>query len=104
VQRARDLAAAHPTACEVTYLPGTTHDGHRIAALRVGAAATSSGEPTKRVMVVGMQHAREWLSAMVPLFMAERLLADAAFNQEPAATALQTVQVRITFITRHTAL
>lgn len=57
---------------------GTSIEGRTIQGLRMTAAPEGSEPPT--VLVLGTQHAREWLSPMVALCVAEHLAAGDAGN------------------------
>jgi zinc carboxypeptidase len=61
---------------------GMSIEGRNIFALKIG----SPGVNKTAVMFQGLQHAREWIAAMVPMYIADQLLTQAGTN--PAISAL----------------
>jgi len=66
--RLTGLAAAHPGLVDLLPL-GLTHEGRVVHAVRISGAG--SNKPA--ALLTGGQHAREWISVMVPMFIAEEL-------------------------------
>ncbi|HMN97230.1 MAG TPA: M14 family metallocarboxypeptidase [Phycisphaerales bacterium] len=73
------LAAERPDLCTIQTI-GTSLEGRPIRALRV---ATAPGLPA--VLYNGGQHAREWVSPMTVMFIADRIVRGAAEDAEIAA-------------------
>lgn len=70
----RSLAEAHPDRASLISL-GKSHEGRDLWALKLGSSE-QPGRPA--VVLTGGTHAREWGSVMVPLKVAEKLLAEPA--------------------------
>ncbi|HEY0255512.1 MAG TPA: M14 metallopeptidase family protein [Kofleriaceae bacterium] len=66
VERMRELAAMAPDRVEIQAI-GVTLEGRPIWALKIGHGAT-------HVLVNGTQHAREWISTMVNMSIADRMV------------------------------
>ncbi|MFP6663451.1 MAG: M14 family zinc carboxypeptidase [Deltaproteobacteria bacterium] len=64
------LAAAWPARASLVDL-GQSFEGREIRALKISGTAAGS-RPT--LLLNGAQHAREWIAAMVPVYIAEQLL------------------------------
>jgi len=69
---AANLAAAHPSLCQLIALPNSTFGGRTCHALRLGGGAPGSRDC---VMVIGGVHAREWGSCEIAINFATDLLA-----------------------------
>ncbi|MHB8095246.1 MAG: M14 family metallopeptidase [Candidatus Aminicenantales bacterium] len=74
------LAAAHPRHVRVVTI-GTSLEGRKIDALRIGSDASTDG-PKAEILILGCHHAREWISVEVPFRLAERLAA--GYEGDPA--------------------
>ncbi|MFG0257708.1 MAG: M14 family zinc carboxypeptidase [Phycisphaerales bacterium JB043] len=61
---------------------GFSIEGREIFAIKIGSAAPDKTS----VMFIGTQHAREWIAAMVPMYIADRLLSEA--GTDPAIADL----------------
>ena len=72
--RLSDLASAHPERISLLNL-GTSAEGRTIWGMKV-RGTDAPGKPA--VLFNGTQHAREWIAAMVPVFIAETLAVDYA--------------------------
>eukprot|EP00241_Pyramimonas_parkeae_P004383 CAMPEP_0114245908 /NCGR_PEP_ID=MMETSP0058-20121206/12163_1 /TAXON_ID=36894 /ORGANISM="Pyramimonas parkeae, CCMP726" /LENGTH=809 /DNA_ID=CAMNT_0001359025 /DNA_START=981 /DNA_END=3410 /DNA_ORIENTATION=- len=75
-QRARQLEEEFPSLCVASNLSASlTAEGRSIPTLRLKGTGKAAGAGTKvKVVLVGLQHAREWISAMVPILVAEMML------------------------------
>jgi carboxypeptidase T len=69
------LAAEHPDIAQY-YDLGATWDGHRVAALKISDNVTESELAEPAVLFDGLQHAREWIALMVPLYIADWLVSN----------------------------
>jgi carboxypeptidase T len=69
----QDLAAAHPRLVRIVTI-GTSLEGRKIDAVRIGSEASTDGSKAE-ILVLGCHHAREWISVEVPFRLAERLAA-----------------------------
>lgn len=65
------LAAAHPTLATVE-IAGQSIEGRNIPVIRITAPGDASARPV--VFINGTQHAREWISTKVVMYIAESLL------------------------------
>ena len=67
-----------------TFIAGTSHEGRSIH----GITITGPGDTTNRPSVLfnGCQHAREWIAVMVPVFVAEQLIA--GWDDDPEIRSL----------------
>jgi len=74
------LAAAHPKIVRIVTI-GTSLEGRRIDAVRIGSDAPGDG-PKAEILILGCHHAREWISVEVPFRLAERLAA--GYGGDPA--------------------
>ena len=78
--RLASLASKHRGYCRLTKLPLASEEGRDIPALVVGKNAPSidlSGGKSVQgpwVLVLGGQHAREWISVMAAVYTGERML------------------------------
>lgn len=68
---AANLAAAHPSLCQLITLPNTTVGGRTCHAMRLGGGAPGSRDC---VMILGGVHAREWGSCEIAINFAADLL------------------------------
>ncbi len=66
-----ELVALRPDLVEKIEV-GTTHEDRTIYGMRIAAPGGSPDRPV--VLFNGCQHAREWISAMVPMYIADRLV------------------------------
>lgn len=71
---------------------GRSYEGRDIIALRIGK--TDSDDP-KRIFINGLQHAREWIAAHVPTYIAESLAVSASAGDDALARLLEKVEVII---------
>jgi len=67
-----------------TFIVGTSHEGRSIHGIKI----TGPGDTTNRPSVLfnGCQHAREWIAVMVPVFVAEQLIA--GWDDDPEIRSL----------------
>jgi hypothetical protein len=63
-----------------TFIVGQSHEGRDIHGIRITAPGDSTGR--KQVLFNGCQHAREWISVMVPCYVAENIVTGWIFDQE----------------------
>ncbi|HWB75927.1 MAG TPA: M14 metallopeptidase family protein [Nannocystaceae bacterium] len=82
------LAAEHPELVQLSVIGGSV-EGRPILALRIGGQ-----QPDAVPMLVnGAQHAREWIAAMVPICIADRVTSDPKLRELLATTELWVVPV-----------
>ena len=67
-----------------TFLVGTSHEGRSIHGIKITGPGDSSNRPS--VLFNGCQHAREWIAVMVPVFVAEKLIA--GWDDDPEIRSL----------------
>ena len=67
-----------------TFLVGTSHEGRSIHGIKITGPGDSSNRPS--VLFNGCQHAREWIAVMVPVFVAEQLIA--GWDDDPEIRSL----------------
>jgi len=67
------LAAAHPTLAQMVTI-GTSIEGRPIQAIKISTNPGVDDAAKSDVIFVGLHHAREWLAAEMPLYLAEYLL------------------------------
>ncbi len=86
----RDLAEAHPELVQLSVIGGSA-EGRPLLALRIGG----QHESDVPMLVNGAQHAREWIAAMAPICVAERLVTgtDAKLRELVDTTELWVVPV-----------
>eukprot|EP00873_Tetraselmis_striata_P012977 jgi/Tetstr1/433241/TSEL_022529.t1 len=77
------LASKYPSVVSTFGLSRKTYQRQEIQALRINTNGTAV---RKRVLLVGMQHAREWISGMVPMYIAE--VVAGALAADPQAPVL----------------
>ena len=56
-----------------TFIAGTSYEGRGIHGIKITGPGDSTNRPS--VLFNGCQHAREWIAVMVPVFVAEQLIA-----------------------------
>lgn len=66
-----DLAALHPDLVEKITV-GTSHERRTIHGLRIASPTAPANRPV--ILLNGCQHAREWISVMVPMYIADQLV------------------------------
>ncbi len=76
------LVAAHGGLSEKIVL-GSTHEGRDIVGLVIN---TDTSQEKPAILLNGCQHAREWISVMVPMYIAEQLLI--GYGTDPQITSL----------------
>ncbi|MFW5858709.1 MAG: M14 family zinc carboxypeptidase [Planctomycetota bacterium] len=79
----RDLQTAHPDRLSETSI-GTTHEGRDIPAFHLVAGDRAAAP---RLLLVGTQHAREWISPMACVYVLEQLLTNPEDDPQVAAMA-----------------
>lgn len=79
----REVAARYPALCHLESI-GKTFEGRDIWALRITGAADPAAVP--RMLLFGLTHAREWISAELPFFVIHQLLD--GYATEPAIRKL----------------
>ncbi len=80
--RLRTVAAAHPERVSEECI-GTTHEGRDIVAFHLSAADRAAAP---RLLIVGTQHAREWISPLACTYLVEHLLDNP--DDDPAVAAM----------------
>ncbi|MFT5424758.1 MAG: hypothetical protein ACI89L_002558 [Phycisphaerales bacterium] len=90
-----DLAAAYPSLATVQQI-GTSVEGREIYAILISAPDTAQNPRAQRKVVQwnGTQHAREWISPMTVLYLADQLLAQSTSDPRIAGL-LQTTEFAI---------
>lgn len=81
--RMSQLAAARPDLCR-TEVIGQSIEGRDITAAVVSGPGEASGRPA--IVWIGTQHAREWVSPMTTMYLAEQLVA--RYDDDPRVRAL----------------
>ena len=75
-----NLAAAHPTLAQIVTI-GTSIEGRPIQGIKISTNPGVDDAAKGDVVFVGLHHAREWLAAEMPLYLAEYLLNH--YNTDP---------------------
>ena len=86
--RLDELAALHPTRASVVVV-GQSLEGRTIRGLRISAIAEPAPLGTPALVFDACQHAREWATPPVAMFIAERLLEDEATSPLVASIVSQ---------------
>ena len=80
--RLQQLADASPDLVTL-FEAGTTHEGRSIMGVRITAPGDASTRA--RILFNGCQHAREWIAVMVPMYIADQLIAGYASDEDMTA-------------------
>lgn len=71
--RVDSLAAARPDLVSRVRI-GQSTEGREIFAIRITSSAATLGTPKPAIMINGCQHAREWITVMACMYLAEQLI------------------------------
>ena len=80
IQKLDQIASINPLITE-RFSIGLSYEGREIEAIRI---STNTNENKPAIILNGCQHAREWISTMVPVFIAEEIITN--YQTDPLIT------------------
>ena len=83
-QRLKDMNSTYPEICSLKDM-GRTYEGRTIWALKISDNPRTEEDDEPDILIMGEHHAKELISAMVPLLFAESLLQNYSSDQEVKA-------------------